>query len=179
MDSNSVLSAMVAVIVIILVFMGVTSLWYNDSSSWHSFSATSATYDWPQWSSTSINGASALRFRNCIFTVALASSPPVQQTHDVTAVLNEMALQQKSPVIPTTTTISTGSGKFQPSMSLVRPLNPFSFAIPGFNDPTTLAGTDISLYPWCIANCVTPNTAGGYTNAPPAVVTLTGEYRTI
>lgn len=172
MDLFSLLSAVLAVAIVVLIYVGVSHLWYNKSTSWQSFTATSATYDWPQWSTTSVNGASDLRFRNCIFTVALADGTP-KQTHDVTAVLNSMAVQQQSPVV---TTITTGGAKFQPTMSLVRPLNPFSFAIPGFNDPTTLTGKDISAYPWCIANCVS---ASPIKNTAPAVVTLTGEYRTL
>lgn len=176
MDSTPILSAVVAVIIIILIFLGVTHLWYNKSSSWQSFNASSVTYDWPQWSSTSKNGASDLRFRNCIFTVTLGDGKTTQSL-DVTNILNGMALQQKSPVI-TTTTITSGSSKYQPTMTLVRPLNPFSFVINGFNDPTTLANVDIGAYPWCTANCVnsskTPTAI-----ANPAVSTLTGEYRTL
>ena len=179
MDVTAILAAMVAVIVIILIMIGVTRVWYNKTTSWSTFSASSANFDWPQWSSTSSKGASALRFRNCKFTVVLGDGTTTK-TKDVTNTLNAMAMQQQTPILSSGSSGSsspapTTGPMFQQSMSLVRPLNPFSFTITGFNDPTMFSDPAvINKYPWCITYC-----NDGTKAAKPALVTLTGEFRTL
>jgi len=72
-----------------------------------------------------------LRFKNSVFTV---TSPDGSTTYrrDVTAVLNGMAAAYKnSSVAPPTT------------LSLDRPLNAFSFTIPGFNDVNSMSADQV------------------------------------
>jgi hypothetical protein len=93
---------------------------------------------------------SRLRFRNCVFTVKRGDG--VTKTHDVTAVLNGMAVAYKG-------------GYNNPQMlTLVRPLNPFSFVIPGFNDRATVA--DPSARPWCASP---PSPCAGDADCPGAM----------
>lgn len=103
----------------------------------------------PSWSVTnSARNISDLRFKGCVFTV----TDPQGQQHaaDVTAVLNGMAVAFRgaTAAVPQT-------------LYLDRPLNAFSFRIPGVNDSATVTSAAA---------------AAAWANS---ATTLTGQFRTI
>ncbi|GFR88705.1 BA71V-E146L (J16L) [Elysia marginata] len=75
----------------------------------------------PSWSAAKGHNISSLRFKDCIFTVI----DPVGKKHsaDVSVVLNGMAVAYRG-----------ASTQIPSVLSLDRPLNAFSFQIPGVND---------------------------------------------
>jgi hypothetical protein len=179
------IAALVALIIVLVLLIAVAYGWYN-YTGWQPFSY--ATNDVPAWHPLS-GQVARLRFKDAKFTVTRLDG--VQATYDVTAVLNGMS------------TAYTGSITGPPALTLTRPLNPFSFVIPGFNDRTTVADPTSSL--WCTsppASCSSdaqcpgggagacscsgdkgvcaPNVAGTCYGCPGgAKVTLTGKWRTI
>ncbi len=80
--------------------------------NWKSFNYQ--TNDIPTWNASDV---SLIRFKNCIFTSGT-------QQIDVTSVLNSMSNAYK--------------GGNLLSLSLDRPLNPYSFVIMGYNDSNTI-----------------------------------------
>lgn len=146
MDSTS--AAIIAAVITIVLFLCTTYIWYT-FSGWTKFSYS--TGDNPSWIPSNDADISLLRFHSCTFTVN--RSDGVTETLDVTPVLNSMAVAFK------------GGIKNPASLTLTRPLNPFSFVIMGFNDRKTVL--DPSVAPWCI-------------NCPDGTkVTLTGYVRTL
>lgn len=103
----------------------------------------------PSWTAAGGRDASALRFRNCVFTVV--DPKGVSHTQDVTAVLNGMAVAYAGA--ETTPPPAT--------LRLDRPLNAFSFVVPGVNDSATVT--------------TAADAAAWYKSA----TTLAGEWRTI
>lgn len=102
----------------------------------------------PSWAAAGGKTAASLRFLRCTFT----ATDPGGATHsaDVTAVLNGMAAAYR------------GAATAVPAaLSLDRPLNAFSFQIPGVNDSTTVS---------------TAEAAAAWANS---ATTLTGSVRTI
>jgi len=79
----------------------------------------------PSWHPTTGGDVSRLRFKACVFTVVDPSGTP--HTADVTAVLNGMAAAH------------AGSKSPPAALTLDRPLNAFSFLVPGVNDPASAA----------------------------------------
>jgi hypothetical protein len=79
----------------------------------------------PAWGAASGENVSALRFKSCKFSVI----DPQGGTHtaDVTAVLNGMAVAYRG-----------ATGQVPAVLRLDRPLNAFSFIIPGVNDSATV-----------------------------------------
>lgn len=102
----------------------------------------------PSWAAAKGENISALRFKGCTFTVV----DPAGKTHsaDVTTVLNGMVVAYRG-----------ASSKIPTVLNLDRPLNAFSFQIPGVNDSATVT-TVAEAKTW--ANCAT---------------VLTGSVRTI
>ena len=116
----------------VLVAVLIAYVWYN-YTGWQSFSyGTGAS---PAWTPAGQADISMLRFKGCTFSVARGDGATA--TMDVTAVLNGMAVAY------------AGGTNNPPSLTLVRPLNPFSFVILGFNDSTTVS--DPTAAPWCSA----------------------------
>jgi hypothetical protein len=102
----------------------------------------------PSWVAKGGKNVASLRYKGCTFTVV----DPAGATHtaDVTSVLNGMAVAYRG-----------SASKIPLSLRLDRPLNAFSFLIPGVNDRATVTTADMA-GTW--VNCAT---------------TLTGEVRTI
>jgi len=123
-------AALLATIIVIALVIVAAYVWYN-YTGWAEFS--NKTGDSPSW--VPANGAdiSRLRFKDCIFTVTRGDG--VSRSYDVTPALNSMAVAYR------------GGGGNPLSLTLTRPLNPFSFVIPGFNDRATVA--DPTAAPWC------------------------------
>ena len=142
----------VAVILTSLILVMVAYAWWM--RGWTKFSfAAGAEPSWP-------GPVGGLRFRDCKFQVV--RSDGVAGVADVTAALNSMSAAYSSPA----------KGQLVPqSLSLVAPLNSFSFPIKGFNDRQTVS--DPSARPWCTAppgpNGVCPGTA----------VSLVGYYKNL
>jgi hypothetical protein len=124
-------SAIIALIVLLVLAVG-----YYQFFGWKKFAFSTGNVT--SWTG---NNTSKLRFRRAVFTI----TPPGQQSYkkDVSAVLNSMAVAYAG--VPNSGTLK-----------LDRPLNAFSFLIPGVNDSKTV-----------------PNPAS-WKNAP---ATLVGEYR--
>ena len=123
-------AAIAAALIIVLILIAAAYAWYN-FTGWQAFSFT--TGDKPKWVPAGGADISRLRFKNCTFTVVRGDG--VTKPYDVTAVLNGMAVAFEGGI--------SNPG----SLALVRPLNPFSFVIPGFNDSKTVA--DPTAPPWC------------------------------
>lgn len=102
----------------------------------------------PAWAAAKGEKISALRFKGCTFTVVDPAGK--QHSADATAILNGMAVAYRGAV-----------SKIPTVLNLDRPLNAFSFLIPGVNDSATVT-TPAQAKTW--ANCAT---------------TLTGSVRTI
>jgi len=102
----------------------------------------------PSWSAGAGKDISSLRFRGCMFTVIDPNGTP--HTIDVSAVLNGMTVAYRG-----------ARTKIPLKLLLDRPLNAFSFTIPGVNDRDTVpTAADAKLWE----------------NSP---TTLTGTYRSI
>lgn len=87
------------------------------------------TADEPYWAAGTSSNASRLRYKECVFAVAAPDGTTYRQ--DVTSVLNAMAkAYTDSPTTPPGT------------LRLDRPLNAFSFTIPGVNDSQTVSTAD-------------------------------------
>ena len=102
----------------------------------------------PTWAAGQGKNIASLRFKGCIFTVVDPAGK--KHTADVTTVLNGMAVAYRGAV-----------SKIPSALYLDRPLNAFSFVIPGVNDKATVT-TSAMAKTW--ANCAT---------------TLAGDARTI
>ena len=168
---RAVLAATIAVIVLVVA----AYCWYY-ATGWTEFSY--ATGDLPSWAPSGSSGdISRLRFRACKFTVTMPAG--ASGSADVTAVLNRMAIAyDKATNAPA-------------QLTLVAPLNPFSFAVPGFNDKSATA----TVPPWCAAttscgrdsDCPVKGTTTGACSMSAGVcinctggpsVALVGKYRT-
>jgi hypothetical protein len=103
----------------------------------------------PSWAAAKGENIAALRFKGCTFTVV---DPTTGETHsaDVTTVLNGMAVAYRG-----------ASSKIPTVLHLDRPLNAFSFQIPGVNDSATVT------------------TPEGAKKWAASATTLTGSVRTI
>lgn len=124
---NRLAAHALAALVVAVVAVAAAAAWYY-GTGWKAFSfAQAAGSAAPSWTPVGGSGADPaaadrLRFRKAVFTVTTASGA----THaaDVTAVLNGMAVAYRgSPTAPA-------------ALVLARPLNPYSFAIAGVNDPS-------------------------------------------
>ena len=166
-----IISVVISAIIVLVLTIIAMYFWYN-FTGWQQFSFQ--TGDNAGWTSTST--ASALRFKDCIFSVN--RSDGVNMTLDVTANLNAMAVGLQ--------------GLTTSELKLSRPLNPFSFTIMGFNDKNTVS--DPTVYPWCSAppaSCTSDSTCpfgdkngacsdGKCVNCPGgATVSLIGSFRII
>lgn len=135
--------------IIIVLLLVLSYVWWH-YTGWNQFAFSAG--DLPSWKPTGAGkNVSLLRFKDCVFTVQRAGDA-APTSRDVTAVLNSMAVAY-----------SSGRSRFYapsdypPSLDLARPLNAFSFVIPGFNDVYYLdaegnpRGTvkDPSAAPWC------------------------------
>jgi len=118
----------VALIVIIIIFVAISYGWYN-FYGWKSFEFK--TRNAVSWSSSTKKGIADLRFKKVIFSIKFPDES--FQSKDVTNVLNGMA------------TAYTGQPN-KGTLTLDRPLNPFSFVIKGVNDKDT--ATDPSSKKW-------------------------------
>jgi hypothetical protein len=167
-------AVLLAVIVVIVILVVAAYVWYHHTG-WASFSYQ--TGDAPFWLPADGADLSRLRFKDVTFTVTRTGQPT---TRDVTAVLNGMAVA------------FTGGVSNPPSLTLVRPLNPFSFVIPGFNDRASVP--DPTAAPWCSAppaSCTKdsdcPSAVAGacgpngtcFSCPGGATATLVGRWRTI
>jgi hypothetical protein len=136
-------------LVIVLVVLVIAAYYWYHHTGWTTFSfkgtTSSAAGTPPSWAAAKGENISALRFKGCTFTVV----DPAGNTHsaDVTTVLNGMAVAYRG-----------ASSKIPTVLKLDRPLNAFSFQIPGVNDSATVT---------------TPN---AWKNS---ATTLTGSVRTI
>ena len=142
MDTTSALFASALIIIIILLVAAY--IWYN-FIGWTEFNAT--TGDQPIWKPDV--AISRLRFKDCIFTVT--RSDGVSQSLDVSQVLNGMVVAFKNSTLDVA----------EP-LKLVRPLNPFSFVIAGFNDKATVSDPSIPL--WNVKNGATATLSGKWRN---------------
>jgi hypothetical protein len=187
METAAALITSTVIVIIILIIAAY--VWYN-YIGWSGFAYK--TGDRPSWLPASGVSISRLRFKDCIFTVTRADKKV--SSLDVAPVLNAMAVAYKTSTVGIPQTLT-----------LTRPLNPFSFVIKGFNDRATVS--DPRVYPWCTAPpaacttdsdcpggaCITalrPILAGAAVTGTSvtkmcstcpggAVVTLTGKVRTI
>jgi hypothetical protein len=117
-------------VIIIVIIIILITLFYK-FFGWTAFSYK--TGDNPVWSTNSGKNAGQIRFKNCIFTIATSDGKIV--TRNVTSVLNGMAVAYKGK-------INSGINY----LKLTRPINAFSFVIPGYND--VKSGTDPSYPIW-------------------------------
>lgn len=138
--AGALLTAMI--VTMIIVFAGAFA-WYK-FTGWKSFSYK--TGDSPSWVPGGPGGVSHLRFKDAVFTVTRPDG--TVRVQDATPALNSMAVAYE------------GGSVTVPALTLTRPLNPFSFVIPGFNDTATVAHPD----------------APEWTSA---TATLTGSWKTI
>lgn len=122
-----VLSLIIAAVVIIILVIAVAFVWYE--MGWQSFSGTNNSN--MSWGGNGADVAN-MRFKGCIFTVKLPNGKTV--TQNVTTVLNGMAVAY------------VDSPKPQSTLALVRPLNPFSFVIKGFNTPDVVPDPSVPLW---------------------------------
>jgi hypothetical protein len=185
METGSAL--LFATIVLIVLILSAAYAWYN-FTGWTAFSYK--TGDSPSWIPAKSEDISRLRFKDCVFTVTRTDGKVA--TLDADPVLNSMAVAYKSGSINTNPA----------TLTLTRPLNPFSFVITGFNDKASVPDPTVS--PWCTAppaactkdsDCPygTPGSCVPQPVVPPATtalsacstcpggatVTLTGKVRTI
>lgn len=171
---NTGLASIVALVVVLILLVMAAYVWYN-YTGWKTFSYS--TGDSPSWTPTD-SDISSLRFKDCSFVVQRGDGK--MATLDATAVLNSMAVAY------------AGATKKPLALTLVRPLNPFSFVIPGFNDRASVP--DPTVAPWCTSPpsaCSSDGACPGQragacssqgvcTNCPGgATVTLVGQVRTI
>lgn len=120
---NTGAAIFLAVICTLVITIGAAYVWYNYNGGWTKFNYS--TGDLPSWTPAKDADISRLRFKDCIFTVTVPagdSSPSITKTANAAPALNAMALGFK------------GGVSNPASLKLVRPLNPFSFHIKGFND---------------------------------------------
>lgn len=151
--SEALLHSAAVIIVLLLV---IAFLWWH-FAGWSEFSFSAG--DRPSWAPTGAHkNVSRLRFKDCVFSVQRAGDP-APTSRDVTGILNNMAIAY-----------SRGNSRFfvpsdfPASLSLDRPLNAFSFTIPGFNDAYYADadgaphGTvrDPTAAPWCGAGGPSP-----------------------
>lgn len=166
-DPASLLAA--ACLAVVVVAAGLCAHYYF--SGWTSFTFTSsgsssAPPAWPRpGDALTCTDASRLRFKGVTFTSAVPGAPAAS----VTAVLNGMAAAYRGATATPPT-----------SLALDAPLNPFSFAVPGFNDPATVAeaGDTPTGPPWCTSYTPATSTAAGSCAAWPTT-TLSGFYRVL
>ena len=170
----------VAAVIVLVIALAVAYYWYN-YLGWKDFASFSMG-DSPSWTPDNQLDISHLRFKNCKFTVTLMDGSVGK--YDVTPALNSMAMAYKN-----------ASSNIPKVLTLTQPLNPFSFAIPGFNDKSSL---NPSQPPWCekLNSCtqdsdcpygtvtgacnVGQKVCTNCTNSSGSVsVTLTGKVRTI
>lgn len=165
---------LLATITVMVIVIAIALMWYN-FMGWTTF--TNKTGDSPSWAPPAGADISKLRFKNCVFSVSRADG--VIKTQNVDAVLNGMAVAYRNGV------------NSPMALTLVRPLNAFSFVIPGFNDRATVS--DPSGFPWCAAPppaCTADSDCpmvvdGACTNGScfscvgGATVSLTGSWRTV
>ncbi len=123
-------AALTATIIVVALLIIAAFVWYH-YTGWQTFSFK--TGDNPSWLPANQADISRLRFKDCVFTVNRGDG--VSKTQDVTPVLNGMAVAYK------------GGTSNPMSLTLTRPLNPFSFVIQGFNDSATVS--DPTKPPWC------------------------------
>lgn len=119
------LAFVLGLVVVVVLLIVAAYVWYN-YTGWQKFTFEGAVpYNKnapaPKWQASGGDPSAAdLRFRDVVFTVVDPSG--VAHRRDVTAVLNGMALAYHSAATP------------PPTLALDRPLNAFSFTIPGVND---------------------------------------------
>lgn len=123
-------AALLAAITVLALLIIAAYVWYN-YTGWAAFSFK--TGDAPAWTPAAQADISLLRFKDCVFTVQRGDG--VAKSYDVTPALNGMAVAYR------------GGGANPAALTLTRPLNPFSFVIPGFNDRASVP--DPSAAPWC------------------------------
>jgi len=149
--NEALLHATALIVVLLLV---IAFIWWH-YSGWSEFSFANG--DWPSWAPTDPkDNVSRLRFKDCVFTVQRAGDA-APTSRDVTAALNGMAVAYAGSRFFT-------RDNYPAALTLARPLNAFSFAIPGFNDAHYLdadgtpRGTvkDPSAPPWCGAGGPAP-----------------------
>jgi hypothetical protein len=138
---------LLAALIVLVILVVAAAIWYYFPSRWEEFhykgtTPYSSSGPKPTW--TTGNSAARLRFARSEFTV----TDPDGKTHtqNVTSILNGMATAYKDAKVPPS------------ELVLDRPLNAFSFVIPGVNDSTTVSSSKTS--DW--KNCATSLT-GRYT----------------
>jgi hypothetical protein len=130
-----------SIIIVVIIFIILAFVW-DKFIGLTKFSAGKSSV--VSWFVTGKKDITDLRFQECIFTVVMPSG--VTKSVDVSSVINGMAAAY------------VGNAIIPQTLTLVKPLNPFSFVIKGFNDVAT------------VPNPSTP----AWKNAK---VTLTGKYR--
>jgi hypothetical protein len=139
-----------AAVIVLVVAVAAAYVWYH-AFGWKAFTfsqaAGAAAPSWtPASGASGSKGVDSLRFRKAVFTVT--ESGGTVHTADVTAALNAMAVGFK------------GAASAPAALTLVRPLNPYSFVIPSVNDSSVTDGA-------------TADPLAG------ATASITGYYRTI
>lgn len=137
-------SAAVLALVTVLALVVIAAYGWYAFTGWARFDYKSG--DSPVWVPARDADLSRLRFRACLFTVTRGDG--VVRAYDVAAALNGMAVAFR------------GGSSNPASLTLTRPLNPFSFVIPGFNDRASVADPTAEVW-------------------RSAAVTLAGKVRTI
>jgi hypothetical protein len=118
---NKTSALLLAAVITFLIVIIAAYMMYN----YYNLASFSFTTGQPgTWTVPAGHDVSDLRFIKCIFTVSVPGQTPV--TKDVSSVLNGMAVAYTKSANPPT------------ELSLISPLNPFSFVIPGFNDSATV-----------------------------------------
>lgn len=174
----------IAITIVLIFLVVVAGTWYY-ILGWTAFSYK--TGDMPSWAPADNKSVIDLRFKDCVFTVMENGTGAVLETVRVEKVLNAMAagfgtVNAKDPTAPAPAPPAT--------LSLVRPLNAFSFTIPGFNDPATVTQSELGQPPWCAtppatcdvssASCYCVSGVGVCSQcAPGRTVTLTGYYKSV
>lgn len=130
MDNRAlIIAAIIALVIIIAV-----SLINYTARGWNSFLCDNG-----QTCSWSADAVEDLRFRDVTFSVQLPNGESYSK--DVTPVLNSMAVAYEGV-------------KNSGSLSLDRPLNPFSFLIPGVNDSKTVPDPTQGGWPNAVARLI-------------------------
>ena len=145
------LAIAVAAVVTALVALAAAFAWYH-LTGWTRFSY--ATGDAPRWGAPP-GGVGRLRFSRVEFAVTRGDGATGRT--DAAPALNSMAAAYAGG--------GPAAAAAPPALGLDRPLNPFSFVVPGWNDRAAVA--DPAAYPWA-------------TGGPrPATATLSGWWRAV
>ena len=131
---NLISSILISLVLTIIITIAIIFIYFI-STGWKQFQFT--TNQLPEWDAGSA-GVERIRFMYCTFTIYRPDG--TQMSKDVTGVLNGMAVAYDVKE-------KTANPK---TLQLTGKLNPFSFVIKGYNDPSVVS--DPSIPSWANSN---------------------------